>query len=189
MRASANTLNRALGYWDLIAYGLAYIAPMAIFSTLGFVWTESRGLIALAYVLGSVCMYFTAKSYAVMTESVPTAGSVYGFARHATAAISLAVALAMRNLVDELASIVNFGALSGFLLLHISVLAKFAFGQRSRDRITHWLIPLAGIAVVLAVFTGMSRLAMEVGISWLLIGGAYGLILKTRHRGELATEL
>jgi hypothetical protein len=107
----------------------------------------------------------------------------------AAAAISLAVALAMRNLVDELASIVNFGALSGFLLLHISVLAKFAFGQRSQDRITHWLVPLAGIAVVLAVFTGMSRLAMEVGISWLVIGGVYGLTLKTRHRGELATEL
>ena len=41
----------------------------------------SDGLIALAYLLGAVCMYFTAKSYALMTESVPTAGSVYGFAR------------------------------------------------------------------------------------------------------------
>jgi amino acid transporter len=75
------TLNRSLGYWDLVVYGLAYIAPMGIFSTLGFVWTESNGLIALAYLLGGVCMYFTAKSYAVMTEAVPTAGSVYGFAR------------------------------------------------------------------------------------------------------------
>jgi amino acid transporter len=28
-------------------------------------------------------MYFTAKSYATMTTAVPTAGSVYGFARHA----------------------------------------------------------------------------------------------------------
>jgi amino acid transporter len=83
----ANTLNRALGYWDLVVYGLAYIAPMGIFSTLGFVWTESRGLIALAYLLGGFCMYFTAKSYAVMTESVPTAGSVYGFARHALGAL------------------------------------------------------------------------------------------------------
>jgi amino acid transporter len=36
----------------------------------------------LAYALGSVCMYFTAKSYAMMTETIPTAGSVYGFARH-----------------------------------------------------------------------------------------------------------
>jgi amino acid transporter len=37
----------------------------------------------LAYGFGAICMYFTAKSYAVMTEAIPTAGSVYGFARHA----------------------------------------------------------------------------------------------------------
>jgi hypothetical protein len=85
------------------------------------------------------------------------------------AGISFAIALAMRNLVDELASIVNFGALSGFLLLHISVLAKFAIGQRSKNWIAHWLVPLAGIAAVLAVFTGMSRLATELGISWLVV--------------------
>ena len=75
-------LKRSLGYWDLVLYGLAYIAPFAPLSTLGFVWSESNGLIVLAYVLGAVCMYFTAQSYATMTETLPTAGSVYGFARH-----------------------------------------------------------------------------------------------------------
>ena len=79
-------LQRSLTYWDLVAYGLAYVAPIAPFSTLGFVWQESHGLIVLAYVLGAACMYFTAKSYAVMTETVPTAGSVYGFARHSLGA-------------------------------------------------------------------------------------------------------
>lgn len=107
----------------------------------------------------------------------------------AAAGISLAIALAMRSLVDELASIVNFGALSGFLLLHISVLAKFAIGQRSKNFVVHWLVPIAGIAVVLAVFTGMSRLATELGISWLVVGAVYGLILKARSRGELAAGL
>ena len=107
----------------------------------------------------------------------------------ASAAISLAIALAMRNLVDELASIVNFGALSGFLLLHISVLANFAVRQHSRNWLLHWLVPLAGIAVVLAVFTGMSRLAMELGIGWLVVGGVDGLALKARRRGELAAGL
>src|SRR5579871_6190647 len=76
-------LKRSLGYWDLVLYGLAYIAPFAPLSTLGFVWQESGGLIVLAYLLGGVCMYFTAKSYAIMTEAMPTAGSVYGFARAA----------------------------------------------------------------------------------------------------------
>ena len=74
-------LRRTLGYRDLMAYGLAYIAPVAPLSTFGFVWEASGGLIALAYLLGAICMYFTAKSYAVMTEVIPTAGSVYGFAR------------------------------------------------------------------------------------------------------------
>jgi hypothetical protein len=75
-------LKRSLTYWDLVLYGLAYIAPFAPLSTLGFVWNESNGLIVLAYVLGGVCMYFTAQSYATMTELLPTAGSVYGFARY-----------------------------------------------------------------------------------------------------------
>src|ERR1700753_3053929 len=79
---SAFSLRGSLGYADLVLYGLADIAPFAPLSTLGFVWSESGGLIVLAYVLGGVCMYFTAQSYALMTETVPTAGSVYGFARH-----------------------------------------------------------------------------------------------------------
>jgi amino acid transporter len=440
--AQPQALKRTLRYWDLIVYGLAYIAPIAPLSTLGFVWEASHGLIALAYVLGGVCMYFTAKSYAVMTETIPTAGSVYGFARHAlgvlpgfiagwmilldyllipsfvyvliavametlvpgvdravwivlmvattlginwfgvtvttranfvavgvqvlvllaflafavvallhgkgngalslkpfweagrfdagalftatsisvmsflgfdaistlseeveghdrrlvgraiiavlvisgaffvlvtwvlgnllpgirihdpaaavyelaswaiggwaaialawayvtvvgfsnalpmqvgvarvlyamgrdrqlphalarvharyhtpyvgmlvTAAISLGVALAMRNMMDELATIVNFGALSGFVLLHLSVLAHFGVKGRSPQLFAHWIAPLAGIVVVGAVFSGMSALATEVGLGWLAIGVVYGLLLHARHRDELSTPL
>lgn len=435
-------LERSLGYWDLILYGLAYIAPFAPFSTLGFVWSESNGLIVLAYLLGGVCMYFTAQSYATMTEALPTAGSVYGFARHAlgtfpgfvagwlilldyllipafvyvlmavaletllpgidrgvwivllvaattavnwfgitvtsranfvavalqvavlmgfmvlcvlalhagkgngaltlrpvyeagvfdakkifsassicimsflgfdaistlaeevkggdrrvvgraiiavlvlsaaffvavtwvlgnllpgiqikdqsaavyelaawatgpwtaavlawsyativglsnalpmqvgvarvvyamgrdrqlpralsrvhprhhtpyvamlfTAAISLAVALIMKNRLDDLASIVNFGALSGFLFLHVSVLAKFAVRQRSTAWIKHALVPACGIVVVLAVFSGMSNLALKVGCTWLAAGLIVGGVLKVQHRDELRAPL
>src|SRR6185437_7480783 len=76
-------LRRSLTYYDLLIYGLAYVSPFAPLQTLGFVWKASNGLIVLAYILGAVCMYFTAKSYAMMTQTVTTAGSVYGFARHA----------------------------------------------------------------------------------------------------------
>jgi amino acid transporter len=436
------SLRRSLGYWDLVLYGLAYIAPFAPLNTLGFVWNESGGLIVLAYALGGVCMYFTAQSYATMTEVLPTAGSVYGFARHClgafagfvagwmilldyllipafvyvlmavaletllpgidravwivllaaattgvnwfgitftsranfiavagqvivlflfmafavtalhagkgnagltlkplfdaasfdagkifsatsicvmsflgfdavstlaeeveggdrrvvgraiiavlvlsavffvlltwilgnllpgihikdpaaatyelaawaiapwmaallawtnaivvglsnalpmqvgvarvvfamgrdrqlpsafarlhpryntpyvgmlvTAAISLGVALAMKNRLDDLASIVNFGALSGFLLLHVSVLRRFALQQRSRRLVAHWIVPIGGIVVVLAVFSGMSAPAMKVGVGWLIAGLAYGLVLKSKHREELHAPL
>jgi amino acid transporter len=440
--AGAASLKRSLRYWDLVLYGLAYIAPFAPFSTLGFVWSESNGLIVLAYVLGGVCMYFTAQSYATMTETLPTAGSVYGFARQSlgafpgfmagwmilldyllipafvyvliavaletllpgidrgvwivlmvgittgvnwfgitvtsranfisvalqiiimagflflgvfalyagkgngaltfkpvfdpaafdagkifsatsicimsflgfdavstlaeeveggdrrvvgraiiatlvlaaiffvlvtwvlgnllpgivikdqaaavyelaawatgswtavvlawsyagivglsnslpmqvgvarvvfamgrdrqlpkilarvhpryhtpymgmlvTAALSLAVAVFMKNRLDDLASIVNFGALSGFLFLHVSVLAYFGVRRRSRAWIRHLLVPMCGIIVVLAVFSGMSALAVKVGSVWLIGGLVYGAVLKAKHREELHVPL
>jgi amino acid transporter len=440
--AGAAKLKRSLGYWDLVLYGLAYIAPFAPLSTLGFVWSESNGLIVLAYVLGAVCMYFTAQSYATMTEALPTAGSVYGFARHSlgafpgfmagwmilldyllipafvyvliavalesllpgidrgvwivsmvamttvvnwfgitvtsranfiavalqtiilvgflilgvialyagkgnggltlkplfdaahfdagkifsatsicimsflgfdavstlaeeveggdrrlvgraiiatlvlsavffvtvtwvlgnllpgiaikdqaaavyelaawatgpwtavvlawayagivglsnalpmqvgvarvvfamgrdrqlpsalarvhpryhtpymgmlvTAALSLAVALYMKNRLDDLASIVNFGALSGFLFLHVSVLAYFGVKRGSAAWVKHWLVPICGIVVVLAVFSGMSALAVKVGTTWLVVGLVYGLVLKAKHREGLHVPL
>jgi len=432
-------LQRTLSYHDLVIYGLAYVCPFAPLQILGFVWSASNGLISLAYVLGAVCMYFTAKSYAMMTESVPTAGSVYGFARHAlgpfagfvagwmllldylmipayvyvlmavamtdlvpqvsraewivlisaltlginwfgvvvtsrvnllsvglqllflavivalalfalhqgkgtgaltfqpfytpghleahslfaatsicvmsflgfdaistlaeevkgndrrtvgraivavlvlsaalfavvtwvlgnlmngyqfkdlatatyelggwafgpwaaivlawtmatlvgftnalpmqvgvarvlfamgrdrqlpsalsklhpkygtpyigmlaTAAISLTVAIAMRSKMDELVSLVNFGALSAFLLLHVSVFAFFWVRRRSRQWFAHLVVPVAGIIVVLAVMSGMSSLAMTLGVVWLIAGASYGLVLRKRHRDALA---
>ena len=438
MNPALPSLKRTLRFPDLVVYGLAYIAPITPLSTLGFVWEASKGLIALAYVLGGICMYFTAKSYAIMTETVPTAGSVYGFARHSlgafpgfiagwlilldyllipafvyvliavalgtlipsversvwivamvtvtlginwfgvtvtsranliavaiqafvmlaflalcvvalksgkgtgaltiapfwhgwpfdgaaiftatsicvmsflgfdaistlseevegndprivgraivrvlvisalffvlvawvlgnllpgirivdasaatyelaawavgpwaavaiawayvlivglsnalpmqvgvarvlyamgrdrqlphalarihpryhtpyvsmiiTAAISLSVAIAMRNRLDDLALIVNFGALCGFLMLHVSVLAEFAVRRRSGNWLVHWVTPLLGIIVVLAVLKGMSALALTVGLVWLAAGTAWGFVLHVRKRIEI----
>lgn len=433
------SLRRTLSYYDLLIYGLAYVSPFALMQTVGFVWQASNGLIVLAYVLAAVCMYFTAKSYALMTDTVPNAGSVYGFARHAlgpftgfiagwmilldyllipayiyvlmavalgtlipevdraiwivvlggatlginwfgvkvtsrvnlisvaiqlaviavivlfsllalragkgtgaltlrplytpelfhaksiftatsicvmsflgfdaistlseevesddrrivgraivgvlflsaalfttmawvlgnlmsgmvikdaasasyelaesaigswasvliawvtvtvvgftnalpmqvgvarvmyamgrdrqlpavlakvhaihgtpyvgmivTTAISLAVALAMRYQMDELVSVVNFGALSGFFILHVSVIVLFWVKGRSRQWVVHLVVPVAGIIVVLAVMSGMSALAMTLGLVWLVVGLAYGMLLIKRRRAELA---
>ena len=102
-----------------------------------------------------------------------------------TAAISLAVALVMENRLDDLASIVNFGALSGFLLLHVSVFVHFAVKQRSRHYFMHWIVPAVGAAVVAAVFTGMSPLAVRVGLSWLVFGLVYGAVLARRRHTAL----
>ena len=106
-----------------------------------------------------------------------------------TAALSLAVALYMRGRLDELASIVNFGALSGFLFLHLSVLFHFAVKRRSKAWIRHILVPICGMIVVLAVFSGMSALAAKVGFGWLAAGVLYGLVLRAKHRDELRVAL
>jgi len=79
--ATPDQFRRRLQLGDLLAYGLAYIAPISPLSTLGLVWAASHGMLALAYLLGGVCMAFTAFSYAAMVREVHSAGSVYGFAR------------------------------------------------------------------------------------------------------------
>jgi amino acid transporter len=106
-----------------------------------------------------------------------------------TAAISLAVALYMKNKLDDLASIVNFGALSGFLFLHVSVLARFAIRQRPRAWVAHVLVPVCGIVVVMLVFSGMSGLAMQVGTTWLGTGLIYGAVLKAKKRDEIRAPI
>jgi amino acid transporter len=106
-----------------------------------------------------------------------------------TSCVSLGVGLVMENRLDDLASIVNFGALSGFLLLHVSVLVRFAIKQHSRHIVAHWLVPICGFLVVLAVFSGMSALAVKVGASWLAVGLIYGMVLKAKHREELRAAL
>ena len=106
-----------------------------------------------------------------------------------TAAISLIVAVVMRNRLDDLATTVNFGALSGFLLLHVSVLVRFGILERSRRWFAHWLAPILGIVVVLGVFSGMAGLAIRLGLVWLAIGTVWGAVLHRLARDEIRAEL
>ena len=71
-------------------------------------------------------------------------------------------------------------------MLHLSVLAYFGVRRRSAAWLKHWVVPVCGIIVVLAVFSGMSALAVKVGVTWLAVGLVYGSVLKAMHREELA---
>ncbi|MEG6570208.1 APC family permease [Thermoanaerobacterium thermosaccharolyticum] len=73
-------LKRALTVWDLIIYGLIFMVPIAPFGIYGFVADVSKGMVALAYLIGIIGMIFTAFSYASMSEAFPIAGSVYSYA-------------------------------------------------------------------------------------------------------------
>ncbi|GJN96282.1 putrescine importer [Mycobacterium marinum] len=74
-------LRRALGVAGLVAFGLAYIDPLAMFDTFGVVSQTTHGHVPTAYVVTFVAMLFTAASYAVLVHAYPSAGSAYTFAR------------------------------------------------------------------------------------------------------------
>jgi amino acid transporter len=73
-------LKRALSFWDLLIYGMIFMVPIAPFGVYGYIADASKGMVALAYVIGMTGMIFTALSYARMSEAFPIAGSVYAYA-------------------------------------------------------------------------------------------------------------
>jgi amino acid transporter len=75
-------LQRSLRTRDLVVYGMVFMVPIAPFGVFGFVWNDSHGMVALAYLIGLVGMLFTALSYATLSRAFPLAGSVYSYAQH-----------------------------------------------------------------------------------------------------------
>jgi amino acid transporter len=86
------------------------------------------------------------------------------------ATIHLGLGLVIANQLELLASMVNFGALSGFLMLHLSVIVHFTWRQKSRDWLWHLLVPLTGFAIIGYVLLNMAVQAKVAGIAWLMVG-------------------
>jgi amino acid transporter len=93
------------------------------------------------------------------------------------ALISAVVGLLFSSHIDELSRIVNFGALSGFLLLHLSMINHYFLRQKSGDWLRHLLCPLAGFLVIAYVLYGMDSAAKLMGGCWIAAGIVYYLIL------------
>ena len=72
-------LTRVLSVPDMIVYGLIFMVPIAPFGIYGGVFTESGGMPALVYVVGTLAMVFTALSYGMLIREWPVSGSVYAY--------------------------------------------------------------------------------------------------------------
>ncbi|MGV0812292.1 APC family permease [Mycolicibacterium boenickei] len=77
------SLKRVLTLRYLVVFGLAYLAPTVVFNYYGIITSLTGGLMALAYVITTIVMCFTAYSYAAMVKAYPVAGSAYTYVRKA----------------------------------------------------------------------------------------------------------
>lgn len=74
------SLNRVLGVWDIVFFGLAAIIGAGSFSSLGeAIFRGGPGVISLYIICGVACG-FTALSYAEFASRIPVAGSAYTYA-------------------------------------------------------------------------------------------------------------
>lgn len=74
-------LDRRLTLKDLVVYGLVFMTPIAPFGIYASVVMPAKGMVALAYLIGVIAMFFTALSYGQMSQAFPVAGSVYAYAQ------------------------------------------------------------------------------------------------------------
>lgn len=74
--------------------------------------------------------------------------------------------------LDRLVSVVDVGALVAFALLHLSVIGWFAVRRRGGPTrpVRHVVVPLLGLAVVIAVVVKAATTAQVVGGVWLVVG-------------------
>jgi amino acid transporter len=93
------------------------------------------------------------------------------------AGLSLGVGLLFGSRVDDLSRVINFGALSGFMLLHVSVVNHFFIRGKSRDWLRHLLCPVLGACVIGFVLYEMDRSAKLLGVCWIAIGIVYYAVL------------
>lgn len=104
-----------------------------------------------------------------------------------TSVTALVVALFGVNHADELSSMINFGALGGFCLLHLSVIRFFGIREPRVSLIWHRVVPGIGLLISLALLASLSALALEVGFAWLCVGLVYWAVV-LRGRAELAVD-
>lgn len=105
------------------------------------------------------------------------------------AGFSLAVGLFFASRIDELSRIVNFGALTAFLLLHLAVINHYVVRGGSRRWLSHLVMPLTGFAVIGYVLYEMDIAAKIMGAAWIAVGLAYFTVLTCFLKKSAALDL
>ena len=91
----------------------------------------------------------------------------------------LSMICAMLFTVPELSRLVNFGAITSFIMLNISVIWFFFVKERRRcgkDLLSFLLFPVCGIFILCYVWTGFDWPTQVVGAVWLAIGLVIGFV-------------
>ncbi|MEU2869314.1 APC family permease [Streptomyces olivoreticuli] len=172
-----DTVDSATGAWlhDLVAAGKAIGAA---FAALAGQAAAGRLLFAMA----------RDRRLPNLLAKVDRGSGVPRLALLGAAAVTLVAAVwaARRDDgLDRLVSVVDVGALVAFALLHLSVIGWFAVRKRGGPVrvVRHVVVPLLGLAVVVAVIVKAAGAAQVIGAIWCALGlGVLGVQTLRRAR-------
>ena len=103
-------------------------------------------------------------------------------------ALSIVLVLFFVGQIALISSLVNFGALFGFCLLHISVAWYYLVRQKSKNYLLHLVVPTLGLAIIGYVLVNADPLAKIGGLVWLAIGAVVFGINVVRGRSAAAFQ-
>jgi amino acid transporter len=159
--------QRAGGSWLRLITIIAVVIASAIANAMAAQAAVSRILFAMAR---------DGKLPAILAKVHPRFKTPY-VSTLVVAAISMVVGLLFAKHVDDLTAIVNFGALTSFVLLHLSVINHYLIRARSGDWLRHFIFPIVGLSIIVFVLYEMDRAAKLLGLAWISIGILYYLVL------------
>jgi amino acid transporter len=171
--------ERAGGRWLRLITILAVVVSNGIANAIAAQSAVSRVLFAMAR---------DGKLPAVLARIHPRYKSPY-ISTLLVSVVSLIVGLAFAQRVDALASIVNFGALCSFLLLHVAVVNYFMRRQQSRNWLQHLVFPALGFIVIAYVLFEMDVAAKILGTCWIGLGLIYYLVLTLVLKRKTTLEI
>jgi amino acid transporter len=171
--------ERAGGVWLRLVTIVAVVIATAIANAIAAQAAVSRILFAMAR---------DGKLPAVLAKVHPRYKTPY-VSTLAVAFVSLLVGLLFSARVDDLTRIVNFGALTSFLLLHLSVINHFFIRLKSGDWLRHVIFPLVGSAVIGFVLYEMDKSAKIMGACWIAVGIVYYFMLNVVLKKPIDLEI
>ncbi|MFC4810962.1 APC family permease [Paenibacillus sp. GCM10023250] len=180
---------------DVAFYQIAEVAggPWLKWTTIiatAFAWGIANALVAQAAI--SRILYSMARDKklpGVLGKIHPTFKTPY-ISILLVGAISLVVTVIFTKQIATLTSLVNFGALTAFLFLHLSVINYFIRKQKSKNYLKHLIFPLIGFVIIGYVWYSLDAASKKFGFVWMGIGIAYMIYLKlTKKDSSLAGEI
>ncbi len=92
--------------------------------------------------------------------------------------IAIGLMIAFGDRIDTLASMVNFGALTGFICVHLSVIAHFIVKNKDPRWGRYLAAPVVGLAIIAYVLWNMDVVAKTTGLVWLGLGVVWMVVTK-----------
>ena len=89
---------------------------------------------------------------------------------------------------DTISLFVNFGALTAFLMLHVTVIGYFIVKKRDRRWVAHLLVPLCGLAVIGFTWLGLDIQAKILGGIWMAVGIVYYVVMRFALKRDVKIE-